>query len=790
MPTYDELDPRTPVVIGVGQYAENIDDPAYEALSPIDLAVRAAEVALEDSGANTVIRDAIDVIASTRQFENSLPGAPAPLGRSSYFPRSVSGRLGINPALAVLEVSGGQSPQHLVNEFAAAIAAGAHRAVLLVGAEAMSTTRHLMASDGEKPDFSDEPEGDRDDRGYGLAGLVSREQVLHGLMDAPSQYSLLENARRARLGQDRGTYARQMGELFAPFTRVAAKNPYSSAPVERTADELVTVTEANRMIAEPYPRYLVARDLVNQSASVLLASVETARGLGVPEERWVFLHGQADLRERALMERVDLGRAPSAAQAVRHALEVAGLSIEEVRYLDLYSCFPIAVSNVADDLGIAPDDPRGLTLTGGLPFFGGPGNNYSMHAIAEAVTRTRLDPGTFALVGANGGVLSKYSVGVYSTTPSEHRADRSARLQREIDRLPAPGHAVAADGWARIETFTVVHRKSGPVGIVVGRLEADDRRFLSLVQEGDDALLELLRTADQPVGARIFARSYGYGNRVATDEATAERLSPTPVPAFQDSYEFIELRRDGHVLEVTLNRPERGNSLHPPAHEELTAIFDAFEADSELWVAIITGAGDKTFCAGNDLLYSASGKTVYVPTTGFAGLTSRRLTKPVIAAVNGAAFGGGFEIALACHLVVADANATFALSEVKVGLVAGAGGAVRLPRQIAPKFANELLLTGRKITAQAAHDLGIVNNVAEAGGAMAAARGLAAEIASVSPTSVRTTLAIMNATRGISDDVEAAAVQPPELDALLVSEDMFEGLMAFAQKRPPKWVNR
>ena len=171
----------------------------------------------------------------------------------------------------------------------------------------------------------------------------------------------------------------------------------------------------------------------------------------------------------------------------------------------------------------------------------------------------------------------------------------------------------------------------------------------------------------------------------------------------RDDYEFIKVHRDGHLLEVTINRPDVRNCLHPPAHEELDEVFDAFFADRELWVAIITGEGTKAFCAGNDLVYSASGKPMYVPLNGFAGLTSRRnMHKPVIAAVNGFAMGGGFEIAMACHLVVADEAAKFALSEVKVGLIAGAGGVIRLPRSIPPKVANELILTGRRIGAEEA----------------------------------------------------------------------------------------
>ncbi len=505
------LDPRTPVLAGAGQVSERIGDPGYRHRSAADLAGDAAQAALFDTGADAVtVAGAIDTVAGVRQFENSFPGARAPLGRSDNFPRSVARRLGADPARAVLEVTGGQAPQHLVNEFAGVIAAGDSSVVLLAGGEAMSTVRRYAKEDA-RPDFSESVAGSLADRGYGLDGLGSAHLAAHGLIGGPAQYAVLENARRARLGVSRSAYAALMGELFAPFTAVAAGNPHAAAPVRRSAAELVTVTPANRMIADPYPRYVVAREKVNQGAAVLLMSVAAARRLGVPAERWVFLHGHADLRERELMARSDLSAGPASVLAARHALEVAGIGVDELATVDLYSCFPVPVFNVCEGLGLAFDDPRGLTVTGGLPFFGGPGNNYSMHAIAETVQRVRAAPGSYGFVGANGGVMSKHSAGVYSTRPAEWVPDRSVSLQADVDSWAAPAEAVAADGWAVVETYTVVHGRDGArTGIVIGRLDADGRRF---VARGDDALTELLATWPEPIGQRVHVRSTEAGNR-------------------------------------------------------------------------------------------------------------------------------------------------------------------------------------------------------------------------------------------------------------------------------------
>lgn len=525
-----ELDPSTPVLVGVGQHSERIDDPGYAGLSAADLAGRAAAAALRDTGGDIdALAAAIDTVAGVRQFEVSTPIAEAPLGRADNFPRAVTRRIGADPQHAILEVAGGQVPQMLVTEMAGAIAAGEREVVLLVGSEAISTTRHLAERD-PRPDFTEEVGGQLEDRGLGLRGLVSWQTVIHGLLDAPVQYALFENARRARLGLSREEYAARMGALFAPFTEVAAANPHSAAPTVRTAAELVTASDRNRLIVDPYPRFLIARDQVNQGAAVLLTSVAAARRLGIPEDRWVFLHGHADLRERDFFDRQDLSRYPAAGLAVRHALEVAGADLEDVTHLDLYSCFPVAVTSVLDELGLEPDDPRGLTLTGGLPFFGGAGNNYSMHAIAEAVDRCRADPDALALVGANGGMLSKYSAGLYSARPAGWRADRSAEVQAEVASWPAPELEPHPEGWATIETCTLRYGRSGRrTAIVVGRLEETGARFMANALEDDDEILDLIEAPD-PIGRRIYVRGGEDHHRVTSTRERMDARRPSTGP--------------------------------------------------------------------------------------------------------------------------------------------------------------------------------------------------------------------------------------------------------------------
>lgn len=786
-----DLPDTTPVVVGVGQVVERLDDEHYRAQSPVELAAAAAALAFADTGGDeAVVRSALETVAGVRQFEISVPGARAPLGRSDNYPRSVADRLGAQPVRAILDVSGGQSPQRLVTELAGAIARGETQAAMVFGAEAVSTVRRY-AREQNRPDFTERRGGQLEDRGFGLKGLISRYAVAHDLTDAPSQYALFENARRAKLEMTRGEYAKHMGRLFAPFADVAAKNPYSAAPQRHSAEELITVTERNRLVAEPYPRFLVARDQVNQGAAALIMSVKAARKAKVPQEKWVFLHGHADLREIELLRRTDLAAGPASIRAVTHALEVADIGLDELALIDLYSCFPIAVFNICDGVGLAPDDPRGLTVTGGLPYFGGPGNNYSMHAIAEMVDRVRESPGCYGLVGANGGTLSKYSAGVYSTAPTSWRDNRSVELQAELDATPTVDYVVHADGPATIETYTIKHTRNGPIGIVVGRRRGDGLRALATTEPKDEEMLAFLSTG-QPIGQCVQMRSTGPRNVVSLAERRSVRAQqPTAETGPARRYEYASVRRDGRLLEVTINRPESRNALTPLANAELEDIFDDYFADPSLWVAILTGEGTQSFCAGNDLRYTASGKPLWIPKTGFGGLASRaNMSKPVIAAVNGYAMGGGFEIALACHLIVADAAAKFALSEVNVGLVAAAGGLVRLPRMLPAKLAHELILTGRQLSAQEAAGHGLVNQVTEPGQALSVARDLAQQIIAASPTSVRISLQIMNDTAALGDAVSAIDSTTEHIDELVLTEDMMEGISAFAAKRAPEWKNR
>lgn len=257
------------------------------------------------------------------------------------------------------------------------------------------------------------------------------------------------------------------------------------------------------------------------------------------------------------------------------------------------------------------------------------------------------------------------------------------------------------------------------------------------------------------------------------------------------SHRYCKVQDEGRLRVVTLNRPEVMNALHSEASHELEIVWNEFAARDDLWVGIVTGAGERAFSAGNDLKVQAAGKRGPRPHSGFGGLAYRfDLNKPVIAAVNGVAMGGGFEMALACDIIVAAENAMFALPEPRVGLIAGGGGVHRLPRIISQKHALGMILTGRRVSAKEGRELGFVNEVVAVGEALSAAKRWAQQILECSPMAVRASKEALF--RGLDESCLEKAIRTvyPAQQANLESQDYIEGPKAFAEKRKPNWQNR
>jgi acetyl-CoA C-acetyltransferase len=419
-------------------------------------------------------------------------------GRCSNPPSTLAARLGLQARRSVYSVVGGDQPQALVNEFAEAIFAGGVRSALLAGAEATAAMKLAMRS-GAKLDWSESSEGELEERGPGAA-LLSSYELENGLGYPTQTYPVFEQALRARLGQTPEAYGKMISQLLASFSQVAAGNRYAQFPVIRSAEFLETASAENYPIAEPYLKWHVAQDAVNQGAALVLTCVGQAQEIGVDPAKWVYLHGYAQVSDKFVTERPDLSRSRAMELVLQRALRSAGKSVGELSHFDLYSCFPCAVLIAAEYLGL--DWRRTVpTVTGGLPFFGGPGNNYSMHAIATMVERLRQDPGAFGLVLANGGFLTKQAAGVYSTAQRrEWRPLSSADLQAAIDAEPAvPLLAKSVD--ARVESYTVTYHRGQPQrGYILGR--AGEGRILARARTGHRTTLAALAKED-PIGRVI-----------------------------------------------------------------------------------------------------------------------------------------------------------------------------------------------------------------------------------------------------------------------------------------------
>lgn len=501
------LAPNTPVLVGVGQvtshWRANSDN---HAPSPQSLRAEAARRAIEDSGVAEAIGEIVDRVVVVRTMLDSVPGAPQPFGRCHNPPGTLAADLGLTPREAIYSWVGGDQPQVLVNESAADIFGGGVRGVLLVGAEATAAMKAALRA-GETLDWSYTAPGECVDRGLGPQ-LLSAYDVKNGLGAPVQTYPAFENALAARWGETPEQHRATMSALWAGFSRVAASNPFTQFTEARGESFLSTPSADNYAVADPYLKWDVAQDAVNQGAAVILTSAAEADRLGIAEDKRVYLHGHAQAKDKVPSERPDLSRSLATELVLREALQTSGISDPAAfAHIDLYSCFPVAVLLAAEDLGIdwhtSDAGAEGLTVTGGLPFFGGAGNNYSMHAIATIVDRLRDAPGSYGLILANGGFLSKEAAGVYSTVPPERwQPLSSAGLQAHCDAQQGP-RLLSEGCTGTIESWSVVWSKGeAQRGYAFVRTASGDRA-LAKTRRGEAPLLAAMADAGDPIGQKI-----------------------------------------------------------------------------------------------------------------------------------------------------------------------------------------------------------------------------------------------------------------------------------------------
>ncbi len=478
---------NTPILIGAGQVVEPVPEDLTQGSSHAEIAGRAAQAALQDAAIDGAL---MDWLACVRTFSDSSPAYACPFGGPDKFPRAVAERINAVPAQAIYGVIGGQSPQTLVAEAAQALSAGEIKFAMVAGGEALANMRAAQRSDTSL-DWSETNYGDWTDRGwFGGPMIVSPTEIAHGLMDAMSYYGFIETARRIKAGRSLADHRDYMAKLIAPMSAVAAQNPYAMFRDVYSEAEIAMPSAANRNLVSPFLKNMVAKDGVNQGAAVVMTTVGRAREAGIPESQWVFLRGHAEGQENLMLDRTDLSRSLAMDLVIHGALAAANAAADGIDHADIYSCFPCVVDQAATQLA-RKDKP--MTLTGGLPFFGGPGNNYTLHGICEVVTACRRAPGSIGLAHGNGGWMSKQAVGLYSTEWKESDVFADERqIAAQIASQPSPGQTSEPSGEARMESYIVHHKRGVPTGAtIIGHL-ADKTRFYAQLQDMTQAALTAL----------------------------------------------------------------------------------------------------------------------------------------------------------------------------------------------------------------------------------------------------------------------------------------------------------
>ena len=492
-----------PIIVGVGQHTWRDPDVGR---SPVDALAAACATALDDAG-GAAVSQAVDALAVVRFIADTTPGAGA------LFPRDpgaqVATRLGIDNATRYLGAIGGNSPQYLVNRFADLLAAQDHAVVLLTGAEVMATFFSALRSGGDLSGWAQGPAQEPPTLGEQRDGLNESEQR-HGLYEPINTYPLFENSLRHHLGHGLEEHSVHMADICSRMSAVAARNPLAWRGEARSAQDIRTVAQNNRYIGFPYTRAMNAVLEVDMAAAVVLTTVGKARELGIDQERWIYLRGGADVNEIWYpSEREQLHSSPAIGLAWRALSAAGGLDLDDLTHFDIYSCFPSAVQIACNEIGLSPLDSREVTVTGGLPYFGGPGNNYSLHGIAQMVEALRGAGHGNGLVTANGYYLTKHSLGLYSTEPgtAPPQSPDSQALQAQVEAGPRAVLAADPSGEVTVETYTVGFDREGPQkGIFVARNAAGERVLANAPQ--DTAVLQDLVNND-PIGRRGRVRIDG-----------------------------------------------------------------------------------------------------------------------------------------------------------------------------------------------------------------------------------------------------------------------------------------
>lgn len=467
---------RHPIIVGVGQIT-NRSAEVEGALHPIEMAKMAVRDCVQDCECSDILSHVDSmVVVNIISWQYADPA------------NMLCEMLDMKPRIREYTTIGGNTPQWLVNRAADKIASGEIEASVLVGAEAMYSVNkarkvgHTLSWPSSEGIF---PNMIGDDR-QGASG----HEAIHGAMFPIQVYPLFENALRADRGLTIDQHRKMLSDFCAEFSMVASKNPLAWFRDARSSHEICEVTDVNRMIGFPYTKFMNAIIDVNQAAGLIITSDEVATKLSIPRDKWIYVHGGAEANDKWFVsERTCYSYSPAIKEVSEATLSMAGVSLDRISFFDLYSCFPCAPLIAAKSMGMDMNSLPPLTITGGLPYFGGAGNNYSMHAIAHAVERLRQSPEQFGYISALGWFITEHAAGVYSGVEpkSPWNRESSENIQHKIDVMESPELNERPEGPAAVETYTVMHGLQGvpEQAIVVARLE-DGKRCLANTERDQD----------------------------------------------------------------------------------------------------------------------------------------------------------------------------------------------------------------------------------------------------------------------------------------------------------------
>ncbi len=470
---------RIPVIVGAAQITQNkaIKVP----LDPLKLIAKASLNAIEMSGVDS-LKNQIDTIYMSTISSWIYDNPPELLAKL----------LNIKISQKYVAPISGNIPQLLVNKASKAISKGESNLVLISGGEASYSTyrskKKKLSLNWPKP-----PPKAVNKARKAIIFYLSQFENQYKLINPTYIYALIETALRASLGRALKEHADSIGRLYEKFSKIASENPYAWEKTQYNAEEITTPSMDNRIVCHPYTKRMVANLYVDQAASIIITSEGLAREFGIDPKLYVYPMGGVDLKNIFyLSQRPKLYDSPAIREASHLVLDQAGLRLEDIDAFDLYSCFPCMVEIAKREIGIEEHDPRDLTLTGGLSFFGGPFSSYSMHSIVSAVDLIQKNPSMKIMVLANGGYNTVQSIGIYGNKPPPEAwyENDYEDIQNSMIDKPLPEPIVKAYGNLTIEGYTIINDRKGlpDYGVVIGRLESGERTFASIITDSETFL--------------------------------------------------------------------------------------------------------------------------------------------------------------------------------------------------------------------------------------------------------------------------------------------------------------